>query len=196
MIPLLLLASVPPMLWGMQSGAPAAADTMVQDARNGEFLWRYYPQGALKRGEQGRVGFKLTIEPTGTIGACDVTQSSGFKALDAETCEIMALYARVQPVRNAEGRAIRASQDGFINWKLPPGATTKLASASTAKTMPGPDKLICRKDITTGSLIATTRQCLKASEWKRQEQITRDAIDRIQGKGYCDGRGGPCNPGG
>src|SRR5690349_12087627 len=191
MVPLLVLASITPMLWNMGSGAPAAADTMVQDAKNGEFMWKYYPPGALKRGEQGRVAFKLTIEPTGTISTCDVTESSGFKALDAETCEIMALYARVQPVRNAEGRAIKATQTGFINWKLPPGAT-QIASASTAKKMAKPDQLICRKDITTGSLIATTKQCLKRSEWLQQEQQTREEIERIQGKGYCDGGGGPC----
>jgi TonB family protein len=181
MVPFLVLASITPMLWNMGSGAPTASDTMVQDAKNGEFLWKYYPQGALKRGEQGRVAFKLTIEPTGTIGACEVTESSGFKSLDAETCEIMALYARVQPVRNAEGRAIRAQQDGFIVWKLPPGSV-QIASASPTKTMPKPDQLVCRKDITTGSLIATTKQCMKRSEWERQQRETRDKFEQLQGK--------------
>src|SRR4029078_921377 len=138
MVPLLLLASITPMLWQMGSGAPAAKDQMVQDARNGEFRWKYSPAGALKRGEQGRVAFKLTIEPTGTISTCDVTESSGFAALDKETCEIMALYARVAPIRNADGRGIRAVQDGFIVWKLPPGAT-RVASVSVSKTMPKPD---------------------------------------------------------
>ena len=167
------------MLWG--SSALAATDTMMQGAKNGEFIWKYYPPGALKRGEQGRVAFNLTIDPTGTITTCDVTGSSGFKALDAETCEIMALYARVQPVRNAEGRAIKATQSGFINWNLPPGAT-RVASASTARVVAKPDQLICRKDITTGSLIATTKQCLRRSEWVRQERITREEAERLQGK--------------
>src|SRR3954470_23289533 len=106
MMPLLLLASIPSMLWTADGGAANAADQMVRDSKNGEFLWKYYPQGALKRGEQGRVAFRLTIEPTGTIGTCEVTESSGFKALDAETCDIMGLYARVEPVRNSDGRAI------------------------------------------------------------------------------------------
>lgn len=183
MVPLAVLASITPMLWQMGSGAPIASDTIVRDARNGEFIWKYYPQGALKRGEQGRVGFRLTIEPTGTISTCDVTESSGFKALDAETCEIIGLYARVQPVRDAQGRAIRATQNGFINWKLPPGAT-RIASASTAKSASRRDQLVCRKDITTGSLIATTKQCLTRSEWARQEKEARDDVDRIQGKGH------------
>ena len=107
MIPLLLLASIHPMLWSMDSAAPQAGDQMVRAEKNGQFLWDYYPPGALKRGEQGRVAFSLTIEPTGVISSCDVTESSGFKALDAETCDIMGLYARVSPVRNADGREER-----------------------------------------------------------------------------------------
>src|SRR5436190_8046051 len=137
MMPFLLFASIPAMLWTMGSGAPDASDQMVRETKNGEFLWKYYPPGALKRGEQGRVAFRLTIEPTGVISTCDVTESSGFKALDAETCEIMALYAQVKPVRNSDGRAIRAQQAGFINWTLPPGAT-RVAAASTSKTMAKP----------------------------------------------------------
>jgi TonB family protein len=181
MIPLLFLASIHSMLWSMDSAAPQANDQMVRADKNGQFLWDYYPPGALKRGEQGRVAFNLTIEPTGVISSCDVTESSGFKALDAETCDIMGLYARVSPVRNADGRAIRAQQAGFIVWKLPPGATT-IASASTAKTMSKPDQLICRKDVTTGSLIATTKQCLTKSEWAAQARAARDATEQLQGK--------------
>jgi TonB family protein len=185
MVPLLLLASIPA-LAGLGSAAPQANDQMVQASKNGEFLWRYYPPGALKRGEQGRVAFRLTIEPTGTIGTCDVTESSGFKALDSETCEIMAQYARVEPVRNSDGRAIRAVQNGYIMWKLPPGATRIASAATSNTTMPKPDQLICKKEVATGSLIATTKQCLTRSEWLRQEQNTKDDIDRIQGKGYVD----------
>ena len=191
MIPLLMLATITMGLAASDGGAPSANDQMVRASQNGEFLWKYYPQGALKRGEQGKVAFRLTVEPTGTIGTCDVTESSGFATLDKETCEIMALYARVQPVRNAEGRAIRATQTGFIVWKLPPGAV-KVASAGTSKTMPKPDGLVCRKDIQTGSLIATVKQCLTRTEWARQQNQARDEVGRLQGVGYCDGGGSPC----
>ena len=124
--------------------------------------------------------------PTGAVSGCDVTESSGFKALDAETCEIMGLYAHLSPIRNSDGRAIRATSPGFIVWKLPPGAV-KVASASQSQTMPKPDKLICRKDTVTGSLVATVRQCLTAAEWKRQEQVSKDAMDQMGlGKGHCE----------
>lgn len=193
MIPMLMLASITLGLSSADSAAPGTSDQLVRASNNGEFIWKYYPQGALNRGEQGRVAFKLTIEPTGTISTCDVTESSGFAALDKETCEIMALYARVAPIRNADGRAIRAVQDGFIVWKLPPGAT-RVASVSVSKTMPKPDGLVCRKDIVTGSLIATVKQCMTRSEWKEQEQQNRETASRLQGVGYCDGGGGPCLP--
>jgi len=181
MVPMLALASITLGLAATDSGATQSADQMVHAQKNGEFLWKYYPQGALKRGEQGRVAFKLTIEPTGTIATCDVTESSGFKALDAETCDIMGLYARVEPVRNSDGRAIRATQNGFIVWKLPPGAV-KVASASGSKTMRKPSQLICRKDIETGSLIATTRQCLTKEQWARQQSQTKQNFEQLQGK--------------
>jgi len=179
--PLLILASLPAMLWTVDGSANDAADQMVHASKNGEFLWKYYPPGALKRGEQGRVAFNLTIEPTGVISSCDVTESSGFKALDAETCDIMGLYARVSPVRNADGRAIRAEQPGYIVWKLPPGST-RFASASGAKTLSKPDQLVCRRDITTGSLVATTKQCLTKTEWAAQARAARDATEQLQGK--------------
>jgi protein TonB len=191
MLPMVMLISLPSMLWTAQSGSANAAEQMVRDEKNGEFIWKYYPPGALKRGEQGRVAFKLTIEPTGTISTCNVTESSGFKALDAETCEIMGMYAQVKPVRNSEGRAIRAEQSGFIVWKLPPGSV-KIASASPSKTMPKPDEMICRKDITTGSLIATTKQCMTRAEWARTQKEMRDHWDQLQGHSYSCGGTGQC----
>jgi len=93
----------------------------------------------------------------------------------------MGLYARVEPVRNSDGRAIRATQNGFIVWKLPPGAV-KVASASGSKTMRKPSQLICRKDIETGSLIATTRQCLTKEQWARQQSQTKQNFEQLQGK--------------
>jgi protein TonB len=189
MVPLLLFASIPAMLWTMGSGAPDANDQMVRATQNGEFLWKYYPPGAAKRGEQGRVAFRLTVEPTGTISSCAVSESSGFSMLDKETCEIMSLYAQLKPVRNEDGRAIRAQQNGFIVWKLPPGAT-KIASASGSKTMPKPDEMICRKDITTGSLIATTKMCMTRSEWARTSQDQKQYWQNLQGSGHsCAGEG-------
>ena len=185
MLPFLTMALVPALV-AVESVAAVANDQAVRASKNGEFLWKYYPPGAMKRGEQGRVGFNLAIDQTGTIVSCDVTESSGFSALDQETCDIMGLYAHVEPIRNSDGRAIRSQQRGFIVWKLPPGAA-QFATASVKKTMPKPDKLICRKDTVTGSLIATVRQCMTRAEWQEQDAVNKQAIDQMgQGRGYFD----------
>jgi TonB family protein len=171
------------MLTSTGGGAPSASDQMVREGANGEFISRHYPPGALKRGEQGRVAFRLTVETDGSIGECDVTESSGFASLDRETCEIMVRHARTKPVRNADGRTIRTTSPGHIIWKLP-ASTTRVASVS-ASTMEKPDKLICKRVQTTGSLIAKTRQCLSKRQWLQAEQEARDAAERIQGRGGC-----------
>jgi len=166
--------------------AAAFAETDLE-AKNREFIVKNYPPGALKRGEQGRVAFRLTIEPDGSLGRCEVTESSGFTGLDNETCEIMIFNARLKPFRDESGRAIRSKQNGFIVWRLPEG--TKGVALATADTMPKPDEVICKRSQRTGSLIAKTKQCLTRDEWLRAEQNTRDQVENIQFRAHCDSPG-------
>jgi TonB family protein len=180
MLPLLLFAWIPTVLSSAVAIASEPGEQVIRQSASGEFVSRHYPPGAYKRGEQGRVAFRIRIEPDGSLGTCDVTESSGFAALDRETCEVILQYARLKPVRNEDGRAIRAVQSGFIVWRLPEGAT-RIASTS-AKTMLKPDQIICKRSQTTGSLIAKTKQCLTRAEWAMQERITRDAMEQLQGK--------------
>jgi TonB family protein len=189
MLTLLLLASIPSALSSALAGGPDSAEQTVRQSTNGEFLSKHYPPGAYKRGEQGRVGFRLTIEPDGSLGKCDVTESSGFAALDRETCEVMVAYARLKPVRDSEGRAVRSIQPGFIVWRLPPGAT-RVASAGANK-MPKPDQIICKREPTTGSLIAKTKQCLTRREWARQDAQNKDEMDLFF-RGHSCGGDGQC----
>ena len=180
MLFLLMLSSVLP----IASAAVMADAPTVRESKNGEFIADHYPPGAYQRGEQGKVAFRLTIEPDGSLGACDVTASSGFAALDQETCEVILRYAQFKPVRNSDGRAVRAVQSGFIVWKLPRGATN-VASAN-ATIMPKPNKIICRSAPTTGSLIQRTKQCMTARQWAESNRINRDQIDRLQGRGHFE----------
>jgi protein TonB len=192
MIPLLLLALTPALALSA-AGSASSDELSAQDAANSEFIVKNYPAGPMKRGEQGRVAFRLTIEPEGSVSRCEVTESSGFSGLDNETCEIMVYNARLSPVRNEDGRAIRATQNGFIVWRLP-GSPVEVASAATT-TMPKPDDLICKRSRQTGSLIATTKQCLTKKQWLMAEQEAREGAERIQGRGFCGtADGSPCMP--
>ena len=184
MVPLLLLASIPTMSLAALEAAPDAQDQAVRQSRNGEFMIKHYPPAALARGEQGRVAFRLTIEPDGSLGTCDVTESSGFATLDKETCEILLRYARLKPVFAQDGRRIRATQSGFIVWTLP--ARANRVASTTAKTMTKPDQIICKRSQTTGSLIQKTKQCMTRAEWVRTERMYQDEMDHFQGKAHFD----------
>ena len=157
----------------------------AQEAKNREFIARNYPPGALKRGEQGRVAFRITIEPDGSLGTCEVTESSGFAGLDSETCEIMIFNARLKPVRDKSGRSVRSSQKGFITWRLPEGREG--FATATAAAMPKPDDIICKRTPKVGSLIVKTKQCMSRADWLRSEQAVRDQVENIQFRAFSSG---------
>lgn len=190
MLELIILAATSANLSGLATIVqnPAVSAQAIREVANAEFLAKHYPQRALKAGEQGQVGFRLTVAPDGSLADCEVTISSGFKALDAETCEIMVTYARLKPVRDGEGRGIRSTSDGMINWKLPAkaiaaGTKPRVADQKYAQDM---DKIICKKSVTTGSLVAKTRQCMTRRQWDRMADEYQTAGRRFQGVGYAE----------
>ena len=69
-----------------------------------------YPMGALRRNEQGRVGFDLDVSAEGRVTHCHVTASSGSEELDLTACRIMLERARFDPAGTI--RAIR-SRTGY-----------------------------------------------------------------------------------
>lgn len=159
---------------------------------NAEFLAKHYPPGAKERGEQGKVGFKIVVEPDGSLGSCEVTQSSGFQSLDNETCEIIVSYARLNKVRDGDGRSVRATQVGYIDWRLPEG--TKVASATPSGDVRDPERIICKRQAETGSLVRRTKVCHTAKEWALLSRRTNDEVERMmRGGAYEDGKG-VCTP--
>ena len=182
----LVLASIATALTSAAGPGAEGQDMIIRAARNGEFIASHYPAGALKRGEQGRVAFRIVLETDGSLGTCDITESSGFARLDQETCEILLRYGRFQPVHNEEGRAVRKAQDGFMVWRLPDGV--KVATTD-AKTMPKPERIICRRGTRLGSLYAKSKVCMTRSEWDLNDRMTREEIERVQGRIFCGDHG-------
>jgi TonB family protein len=81
-----------------------------------------YPRAALARGEKGNVGFRLVVGPNGRVTRCDIMQSSGSRALDEGTCQILRRQARFTPARDAAGNPVADVVVSRVNWELPTAA--------------------------------------------------------------------------
>ncbi|HEX8240080.1 MAG TPA: energy transducer TonB [Allosphingosinicella sp.] len=167
------------------AAAPALAgssDKAARDAVNGEVLLSQYPPRALAAGEQGSVGFKVTLDRDGYASACEVTHSSGHKSLDQETCELILSRAAFKGIKDGGGRKVSSVHEGVVNWRLP-GSTAApsptWASAGLGK--PKPEKKICRRRVKTGSLANYERLCATQADWDRMAQRTKEEWGAVQG---------------
>ena len=111
-------------LLALQPAAPAAAAVepiRTGSARTGSWLNRYfsaddYPARARREEAEGLVRFRVAILPTGRIGACAITASSGHAQLDSATCRILTARVRYEPVR--PGGPIAGSDLGWVRYVL------------------------------------------------------------------------------
>lgn len=78
-----------------------------------------YPLDALRRDEQGTVGFRLTINRRGGVIDCNIVSSSGSDTLDDATCEILERRAHFTPARDTAGKRVPDQATGRIRWELP-----------------------------------------------------------------------------
>ena len=77
-----------------------------------------YPLAALARKEQGSVTVRLTVGVMGRVGACDVTSSSGSRALDSASCQILQSRALFTPARDSSGNSTTDTVHQEIRWRL------------------------------------------------------------------------------
>ena len=147
------------------------------ESKNGEFIFSHYPPRALAKGEQGVVQFQASADPDGNVMSCKVTQSSGFKRLDRETCDLIVDHATFKPALDSSGKAREAVHEGFVNWRIPgvARATSKVAGKS-------PDEVVCKRQPRPGSLVAGSRLCLTRREWAEYAQHTQDDFGELQGR--------------
>jgi len=78
-----------------------------------------YPIESVRNAEQGTVAVVIRVDAAGRISDCIVERSSGFPALDSQTCRILWLRARFVPARDAKGRAVDSAWRQRIRWELP-----------------------------------------------------------------------------
>lgn len=90
-----------------------------------------YPAAAVRNGEEGPVGFLLSIDAEGKPAGCAVTSSSGSAVLDTTTCRLLMERARFTPARDSNGRATADELHGRIVWRLPDDEPPRLAAVTT-----------------------------------------------------------------
>jgi protein TonB len=164
--------------------ATAPAENSPVQSKNGEFIFRQYPPRAKAAGEQGSVRFQAQVDAKGNVMSCKVTASSGYRRLDDETCEMIVDHAAFKPTLDSEGKAREAVHDGIVNWRIPgidPAPKPQLTSAEL------PDKILCKRSIRTGSLIAGSRLCMTAREWSQRAEKNQKEVEAFQFKGFSEG---------
>ena len=73
---------------------------------------------ALVRRERGSVTVRLTVGVMGRVDACDVTSSSGSRALDNTSCQILQSRAHFTPARDSSGNPTTDTVHQEIRWML------------------------------------------------------------------------------
>lgn len=161
----------------------AAAAVADQNSNHENFMASHYPPGALAKGEDGSVGFRIELTGSGRMERCAVIESSGFETLDRETCDFIIQYVNFPAAKDIKGKSQPSVKTGVINWKLPPGVQRSTAPRQAKLQLP--QALLCKQLQLTGSNVATATHCMTEREWKLEEQLMRDEIDAFQGRVFC-----------
>lgn len=77
-----------------------------------------YPAEALRKGEEGRVRFRLDIDARGRVTRCTIVASSGSASLDSTSCRIMTSRARFVAAKDAAGQPVAATILHSIDWRI------------------------------------------------------------------------------
>lgn len=174
-------------LVSLGAGVGMAQSKVSASSNNFENLLKLYPKRALAAREQGLVGFKVTLDYTGTPTACEVTHTSGYAQLDDETCDLLMTHVVFQPPRDAQGNRLRSlTTSGMLNWRLP-GAQLVTEARKIAAADPS-QKKICKRTPRTGSLAGFDRICMAARDWERQRVEAAEGVAGVQGKGFTEGQ--------
>jgi TonB family protein len=78
-----------------------------------------YPPEALRNHVEGMTSFRLSIDHSGRVSACEITGSSGSALLDAKTCELVRLRAKFTPATDVAGKVTNGSYANRVRWVMP-----------------------------------------------------------------------------
>ncbi|MHA6723204.1 energy transducer TonB [Sphingomonas sp. RS2018] len=77
---------------------------------------RDFPDALRETSDGGRVGVRYTVLPSGRVGNCRITRSSGVPLLDATTCRLITQRFRFRPSRDSAGRPVAADIVESHEW--------------------------------------------------------------------------------
>ena len=77
-----------------------------------------YPIRALNKEHEGRVVFKVLVNPDGRVGGCWVLTSSGDEDLDAAACKAVTTRARFSPALDENGAPTEGCYGNFVTYKI------------------------------------------------------------------------------
>ncbi|NJC06992.1 TonB family protein [Sphingomonas kaistensis] len=112
-----------------------------------------YPRDAIRAGQEGTTGFKLTIGPDGRVTSCVIEKSSGSASLDSTTCRIMASRARFEPALDAAGKPTSDTMSARITWRLPMRQTIPDLVVSSFSLAPDGTPSDCQMEVTMGGQV-------------------------------------------
>jgi periplasmic protein TonB len=76
------------------------------------------PQWAVEEGIGGRVGVRYVVRTDGRVSDCEITRSSGSRALDAHTCRLIETRFRYRPSLDTAGRPVASAIVEDHEWVL------------------------------------------------------------------------------
>ena len=102
--------------------APPLPDPIAASPRGDSGRWitdRDYRARWIREGLTGVAGFTVEIDPSGRVGNCTITRSTGHDVLDGATCRLLTRRARFNPARNSQGDKVPGTFSSSVTWQIP-----------------------------------------------------------------------------
>ena len=78
-----------------------------------------YPSSLLRKGAQGIVHFRLSVDKEGNVDGCHIQRSTRPQGFDDAVCHILARRARFEPALDAEGNPIASYYLDTVRFVIP-----------------------------------------------------------------------------
>ena len=105
--------------WGVDTAALASLKRKPKPVQGAEIVSSYdYPAVSVRRREQGTTIVRFTVGDNGRVKDCAPVVSSGYEALDHQSCESLRSRGRFEPALDAQGKIVAAETTTAIRWAL------------------------------------------------------------------------------